>query len=100
MTAGPDPTQAANELIVRAFSLEADYEACVALQLATWGRHFRELVPPALLKVTQKVGGIAAGAFDHRDNSMVGFVFGLTGLQDGEPIHWSHMLAVAPESLS
>ena len=41
----------------------ADYEACVALQRATWGDDFRELVPPAMLQVSAKMGGIVAGAF-------------------------------------
>jgi predicted GNAT superfamily acetyltransferase len=39
------------------------------------------------------VGGIALGA-STSDGTLAGFVFGLTGLQDGEPAHWSHMLAV------
>jgi predicted GNAT superfamily acetyltransferase len=29
---------------------------------------------------------------------MLGFVFGLTGIRDGRPIHWSHMLGVRPEA--
>jgi predicted GNAT superfamily acetyltransferase len=40
---------------------------------------------------------IAAGAFDESDE-MLGFVFGLTGIRDGRPIHWSHMLGVHPEA--
>jgi predicted GNAT superfamily acetyltransferase len=81
-----------NHLTFRPLSSEADYEACIALQRATWGDDFRDLVPPALLQVTQKVGGIAAGAFD--GDRLVGFVYGLTGLEGGRPVHWSHMLAV------
>jgi chorismate synthase len=71
----------------------ADYDACVALQRATWGDDFRELVPPAVLQIVQKMGGIAAGGFV--EDRLVGFVLGLTGLRDGVPVHWSHMLAVA-----
>lgn len=78
---------------IRPFAQAADYEACLALQRATWGDDFRELVPPALLQVAQRVGGIAAGAFD-AGGRMLGFVFGLTGITAGEPVHWSHMLAV------
>jgi predicted GNAT superfamily acetyltransferase len=43
--------------------------------------------------VSQKVGGVTAGAFD-KNGAMVGFVFGLTGWKDGRPVHWSDMLAV------
>lgn len=47
---------------------------------------------PALLQVAQKMGGIAAGAFD--GDRLVGFVFGISGLRQGVLAHWSHMLAV------
>jgi predicted GNAT superfamily acetyltransferase len=72
-----------------------DYEACVELQRLTWGSDFRELVPPAILLVARKVGGVLAGAFE--GDRLVGFVFGFTGLRAGRPVHWSHMLAVRPE---
>jgi predicted GNAT superfamily acetyltransferase len=70
----------------------------VEIQRQTWGRDFAELVPASILKISQKVGSVAAGAFDS-EGTMLGFVFGLTGVRDGNPprlIHWSHMLAVAP----
>jgi len=81
-----------SDLIIRPFASHADYLACANLQHATWGQGFRELVPPAMLKITQKVGGIAAGAF-HGD-TLIGFVYGVTGWKNGRPVHWSHMLAV------
>ncbi len=80
------------DLIIRPFGCHADYLACADLQRATWGQGFRELVPPAMLKITQKVGGIAAGAF--LDDTLIGFVYGVTGWKDSRPVHWSHMLAV------
>ena len=36
---------------------------------------------------------MAAGAFDD-DDKMLGFVYGISGIKNGEPAHWSHMLAV------
>lgn len=78
--------------IIRPLHGPEDYDACVGLQRATWGEDFRELVPPAVLQIAQKLGGIAAGAFV--EGRLVGFVFGLTGLRDGTLAHWSHMLAV------
>ena len=80
---------------LRSFSSPADYAECVRLQRLTWGEDFKELVPPVILMLTQKVGGVAAGAFSD-DGRMVGFVYGLTGFRDGMPVHWSHMLAVEP----
>ena len=72
-----------------------DYAACVALQDETWGTGFSERVPTAVLRVSQMIGGVAAGAFDGEE--LVGFVFGMTGVREGELVHWSDMLAVREE---
>ena len=79
--------------VIRELQTAADYLACVELQEATWGIGFGEKVSPGILKVTQKIGGIVAGAFDAQGR-LEGFVFGLAGVKDGEEVHWSHMLAV------
>ncbi len=73
-----------------------DYADCVALQDETWGASFSERVPTAILRVSQRIGGVAAGAFDASDR-MAGFVFGLTGVRNQELVHWSDMLAVREE---
>jgi predicted GNAT superfamily acetyltransferase len=83
-------------LTVRPLSSSADYAQAIELQRITWGRSFREIVPEAVLKITQRVGGVAAGAFNGA-GAMEGFVYGMTGLYDGRLMHWSHMLAVRPE---
>lgn len=80
-------------IVIRDCETLEDYLACVAIQEETWGRAFSERVPAAILRVSQRVGGIAAGAFDAQ-GQMVGFVFGMTGVQDGVLVHWSDMLAV------
>jgi len=69
-----------------------DAAACFELQGEVWGSTF-DRVPASLLRVTTKIGGLAIGAFDD-SGTLVGFVYGLAGLRDGQPIHWSHMLAV------
>ncbi len=81
---------------IRPLVTEQEFVACLELQRATWGDDFRELVPAALLQITQKVGGVAAGAFDSHD-TLIGFVYGISGIRDGVPSHWSHMLAVRQE---
>jgi predicted GNAT superfamily acetyltransferase len=85
------------DLTIRDLSTPGDYEQCVALQRDTWGDDFRELAPPALLQIAQKVGGLAVGAFDAA-GSLVGFIFGLTGVREGQLTHWSHMLAVREDA--
>lgn len=79
----------------RPLSSEQDYLACIELQRKTWGRDFSDAVPMSILKITQKAGGIAAGAFAP-DGRILGFVYGLTGVRDRRVFHWSHMLAVDP----
>jgi predicted GNAT superfamily acetyltransferase len=82
---------------IRDFRTHADYAACVELQRDTWGRDFNDVVPSSILQVSQKVGGVAAGAFD-AIGRLVGFVYGITGVKDGRIVHWSDMLAVRPEA--
>ena len=67
------------------------------LQRETWGQSFTDAVPASILLVAQKVGGVAAGAFS-ADDRLLGFVFGITGIENGEVVHWSDMLAVRPEA--
>jgi predicted GNAT superfamily acetyltransferase len=74
-----------------------ELRACVALQRDTWGSEFTDVVPASILKVSQRVGGVAAGAFDG-DGQLLGFVYGLTGVENGSIVHWSDMLAVRPEA--
>ncbi|HEX6049277.1 MAG TPA: GNAT family N-acetyltransferase [Gemmatimonadaceae bacterium] len=86
-------TVEAGGLAYRAFDTPEDAAACVALQSEIWGAAFADQVPASLLRVATSIGGLAIGAFD-RDGALVGFVFSLAGVRNGEPIHWSHMLAV------
>jgi predicted GNAT superfamily acetyltransferase len=87
------------ELEIRALEGMDELRAAVAFQEGIWGEGFSERVPVSLLKVSARLGGVVAGAFDRSggpESRLVGFVFGMTGLEDGELVHWSDMLAVAP----
>jgi len=84
-----------------------ELEACVRMQVETWGYDASDVIPRKLFKVAQKIGGQVMGAFDTGlpgalpeggPESLVGFVFSLPGVKtgEGEPqayLH-SHMLAV------
>jgi chorismate synthase len=70
-----------------------DFRAFEDLQREVWGQNLSEVVTASLAQIVQKIGGIAAGAFDAH-GTMVGLVFGFTGFSQGCPVHWSHMLAV------
>lgn len=82
---------------VRPLRTHEDYLACVEMQREIWGQDFNECVPPSILKVVPRIGGIAAGAFD-TGGRLLGFVFGLSGVENGKLVHWSDMLAVRAEA--
>lgn len=82
---------------IRTLATHDELRQCVELQRDTWGDDFTDLVPVSILKVAQRIGGVAVGGFDER-GTLVGFVFGLTGIERGRIVHWSDMLAVKPEA--
>ena len=85
--------QPAPDLTIRPFSALGEYEACADFQEEVWGAGFSERVSAAILMVANRIGGLAAGAFDDKGR-IQGFVFGLTGVEEGNLVHWSDMLAV------
>lgn len=85
-----------SDFIIRPLEGEAELRACVELQEETWGPGFDERAPATILRIAQRVGGIASGAFDG-DGRLAGFVFGITGVEDGRLVHWSDMLAIRPD---
>jgi predicted GNAT superfamily acetyltransferase len=86
----------ADGVILRSVRTQEEYDECVRIQDETWGAGFNERVPSTILRVSQFLGGVTAAAFDAERGRMLGFVFGMTGLQDGHLVHWSDMLAVRP----
>ena len=85
------------DVTIRMLATPEEFAACVELQRDTWGSSFSDQVPASILKVSQRIGGVAAGAFD-ATGTLLGFVFGLTGVERGRIAHWSDMLAVRPEA--
>ncbi len=81
------------EPLIRPLVGLGERQAAVELQRRVWG-DFDDLVPASILMIAQETGGVASGAFI--GDRLVGFVFGLSGLRDGEGVHWSDMLAVDP----
>ena len=68
-----------------------------ALERTVWGyTDAEDVVPPPVLIVSIKRGGILLGAFDD-GGAMRGFVYSMPAIKDGQPTQWSHMLGVAPE---
>jgi predicted GNAT superfamily acetyltransferase len=84
-------------IVIRELATHDERAAAVRLQEDTWGAGFTERVPAAILLVGQKLGGVTAGAFS-REQVLLGFVFGLTGVREGRLAHWSDMLAVRADA--
>ena len=71
-----------------------------ALERIVWGyTDSDDVVPPPILIVSVKRGGILIGAFDAA-NEMKGFVYSLPALKNGRPTQWSHMLGVTADARS
>lgn len=83
------------EIAIRRVETLAEYDECVRIERETWGETFTEVVSATVLRITQEMGGVTAAAFDPA-GAMIGFVFGVTGIRNGELAHWSDMLAVRP----
>jgi predicted GNAT superfamily acetyltransferase len=84
-----------------------ELDACVRLEIETWGMDASEVFPRKAFLLTQKIGGQVIGAFDTElagasalgsPESLVGFVLSWPGVKvnNGElrPYLHSHMLAV------
>jgi predicted GNAT superfamily acetyltransferase len=98
-------------IVIRECSGFDELEACVRLQIETWGYDEADVIPRRAFLVGQKIGGQVIGAFDTEiatgiagasadggPESLVGFALSLPGVKTGkgEPrayLH-SHMLAV------
>jgi len=85
-------------MLIRRLTTLDDCRKVAALERVVWGYPDAEdVVPPPVLVVSIKRGGILLGAFDG-SGEMKGFVFSLPGVKDGRLMQWSHMLGVAPDA--
>jgi len=94
-------------IVIRACSGTEELQACVNLQIETWGYDEADVIPRRAFLVAQKIGGQVIGAFDTEiagtpadggPESMVAFAFSLPGIKsqlgNAQPYLHSHMLAV------
>lgn len=79
--------------VIRPIDTHEERVDAVRLEEETWGSGFSEKVPAAILLIAERIGGVAAAAFEP-GGRMTGFVFGLTGVQGRALVHWSDILAV------
>ena len=85
-------------MLIRPITTFEECRSVAALERAVWVyTDAEDVVPPAVLIVSVKRGGILLGAFDE-SGEMKGFVYSIPGLKDGRLVQWSHMLGVAPDA--
>jgi predicted GNAT superfamily acetyltransferase len=97
-------------IAIRACEGFDELEACVQLQIETWGYDASEVIPRKAFLVAQKIGGQVIGAFDTEISGdrracgtqlLAGFALSLPGIKNGKegPLAYlhSHMLAVKTE---
>jgi predicted GNAT superfamily acetyltransferase len=85
-------------MLIRPITTIEECRKVAALERIVWAYPDSEdVVPPPILIVSIKRGGILLGAFDDA-GELKGFVYSLPGVKDGRPIQWSHMLGVAPDA--
>jgi predicted GNAT superfamily acetyltransferase len=69
-----------------------------AIEKDVWGyTDAEDVVPPPVLIIAVKRGGILLGAFDD-SGAMKGFVYSIPALKDGRLAQWSHMLGVTRDA--
>ena len=101
-------TQQADSILIRSCRGRDEFEACVQLQIETWGYDPADLIPNRSFMLAQKIGGQVIGAFDtalpaasEQGNaaSLIGYAYAIPGIKPESEtaerayLH-SHMLAV------
>ena len=83
---------------IRPLTTIEDCRKVAELERVVWGyTDAEDVVPPPVLIVSIKRGGVLLGAFDDAGD-MKGFVYSIPGLKAGRPMQWSHMLGVVDDA--
>jgi len=87
-------TIAAPAIVIREIEHVSEMREVETLQKDVWGCDDLDVVPLTMFVATREVGAVLIGAYD--GPSLVGFVYGFPGYENGQVVHHSHMLAVRP----
>src|SRR5205823_12675125 len=81
-------------MIIRELTTLEECRQVATLEKDVWGyTDAEDVVPPPVLIVSVKRGGILLGAFDET-GVMTGFVYSIPAVKNGRLTPWSHMLGV------
>ena len=85
-------------MIIRELTTIDECRVVAALEQEVWSyTDAEDVVPPPVLIVSVKRGGILLGAFD-AGGVMKGFVYSIPAVKDGSLTQWSHMLGVTRDA--
>lgn len=85
-------------MIIRPLATIDDCRLVAGLEKEVWGyTDAEDVVPPPVLMVSVRRGGILLGAFDE-SGAMKGFVYSIPSVKDGRLAQWSHMLGVTRDA--
>jgi predicted GNAT superfamily acetyltransferase len=85
-------------MLIRELKTLDDCRQVAALERDVWGyTDSEDVVPPPVLIVSIKRGGILLGGFDD-EGAMKGFVYSIPGIKNGRLVQWSHMLGVTEDA--
>src|SRR5437016_7474137 len=84
----------AQAIVIREIDRLSEMREVETLQKDVWGCDDLDVVPLTMFVATREVGAVLIGAYD--GPSLVGFVYGFPGYENGQVVHHSHMLAVRP----
>lgn len=80
-------------MLIRPLHTPDECRAVAALERTIWGyRDAEDVMPPGILLVSVKRGGVLLGAFE--GDAMVGYAYAVPSMKDGRPALWSHALGV------
>ena len=92
--AGTFKSGESTDLVIREIDAAKEIWAVEDLQKEVWGLPDLDVVPTTQLVAAKAAGGVLIGAFD--GETLIGFVYGFVGCENGRMTHHSHMLAVKP----
>ena len=84
----------AQAIVIRDIDLLSEIREVETLQKEVWGCDDLDVVPLTMFVAGREVGAVLVGAYD--GSTMIGFVYGFPGYENGHLTHHSHMLAVRP----
>src|SRR5258708_21301029 len=85
-------------MLIRDLTTLEECRQVAALEKEVWGyTDAEDVVPPPVLIVSIKRGGVLLGAFDEA-GLMKGFVYSIPAVKDGKLTQWSHMLGVTRDA--